>query len=298
MPVREPVVAGQFYPDSAEQCWAEVDLYLSASPPPAETGQEWLGHPVGGIVPHAGWMCSGAVAAKVIKLLIDGQDIETCVIFGAMHRLVSSQALLFSSGSWRMPIGAIEIDEVLASAVLNSSSQMVNDPAAHRLEHSIEVQVPFIQRLCPNVKLLPIMVPPTTSAFQLGHTVAQQIQEVGRNVVYMGSSDLTHYGPGYHFTPQGIGDEALQWAKGVNDRRIIDLMIDMCAEKIVDESGKNHNACGSGAIAATIAACKTAGAKQAKLIEHTTSVEVLEDRLGKMEDSVGYAGVIFYQPSP
>jgi len=295
MSIRTPAVAEQFYPGSVSQCRSEVEHYLSASADSTVLDELADARLIGGIVPHAGWVCSGAVAAEVIKPLLTDGNIETCIIFGAMHRLSGPEAVAFTTGAWQTPMGEIEIDEPLGSAVLESSSLIVEDSNVHRLEHSIEVQVPFIQHLSPETKLLPIIVPPSPSAEEVGRLVAECIQAFGRRVVYIGSSDLTHYGPRYQFTPQGVGDEALKWAKQINDKRIIDLMLNMSADRIVDEAGHNHNACGSGAVAATIAACRAAGADKAKLIRHTTSAEVLQKLYGKMEDSVGYASVIFYK---
>jgi AmmeMemoRadiSam system protein B len=289
------LVAGSFYPGSAEQCRVQVKQYLAESPSEEITAQGFKGRPVGGIVPHAGWVYSGAVAAEVIKLLTAGNDLQTCVIFGAWHRPTSTNAMVFPAGSWQTPMGEIEIDQTLASQVVQASPLILDQSSAHNSEHSIEVQIPFIQNLAPQAKLLPIVVPATPSASEVGQAVAEQVTALDRQAVYLGSTDLTHYGPSYGFTPQGSGQAGLEWAKETNDRRIIDLMIDMSDDEIVNQAASNHNACGSGAVAATIRACKTAGADRAKLLQHTTSAEVAREIRGAMSDAVGYAGVIFYQ---
>ena len=139
-------------------------------------------------------------------------------------------------------------------------------------------------------------VPPMASAHEVGHAVAKQAQAIGRKAVFLGSTDLTHYGPRYQFTPKGVGAKPLQWAKEVNDRRVLDVMTDLQADKVVPEAAQHHNACGSGAVAAAIRACQTRGADQAHLLRHTTSNEVAGGRYGEMADAVGYAGVIFTQP--
>jgi len=301
MSVRLPVVAGQFYPASADQCQAEVQQYLSAAVTEGEgpradrkiTGDQAIDLVIGGIVPHAGWICSGAVAAEVINVLAAHCAPETFVVFGAVHRLTGSRISVYASGSWRTPLGDVLVDEELAAAVVQASSLLVDDPAAHQHEHSIEVQVPFIQHLAPSAKLLPVMVPPTASAPQAGRIVAEQVRTMGRNAVFLGSTDLTHYGPRYDFTAKGTGPEGLKWAKEANDRRIIDLILDLQAEKVLREAAANRNACGSGAIAAAIGAARESGADRAQLLRHTTSCEVLRERLGQMTDAVGYAGVVF-----
>lgn len=292
MPVRPPAVAGHFYPESPEQCRRELAHYLAedAVPGAARRGGS---QPVGGVVPHAGWVCSAAVAAEVIRALAGRPDIETFVIFGTVHRPIGTAAAVDPAGAWRTPIGDIEIDEPLARAVIGASPLLEDNPEAHRPEHSIEVQVPFVQQLAPRARLLPIMVPPHRTSHEVGRVVAEQARALGRSVVFLGSTDLTHYGPRYHFTPQGVGTEALKWAKEVNDRRIIERMLAMEPEAVVPEAAAHHNACGSGAIAATMAASRIFGADSADLLRHTTSAEVLATRLGRMDDAVGYAGIVF-----
>ena len=305
MSVRAPAVAGQFYPASAKECWAEVKDYLAmagggtgaassaAKDHPVAKGPEQIHHMIGGIVPHAGWVCSGAVAAEVIQALTRDQTPETVVIFGAVHRMSGPQAAVFGRGHWRTPLGDAAIDEELASAVVQASSTVVADPDLHRLEHSIEVQVPFVQYVARSAKLLPIMVPPGASSALVGRVVAQQAQAIGRKVTFLGSTDLTHYGPRYQFAPQGVGTAGLKWAKAVNDRRMLDLILRLQADAVVGEAQQHHNACGGGAVAAAIAAGLEMGADRAQLLRHTTSYEVLRSQWGEMDDSVGYAGVVF-----
>lgn len=295
MPQRSPSVAGQFYPASPKQCRAEVMQYLKA----AGEAENLAGmtRAVVGIVPHAGWVCSGAVAAEIIQAVGRDPAIETFIVFGAIHRVRGRQAAVDPEGSWSTPLGEIEIDEELAEAVLQASPLLVSDAHSHQPEHSIEVQIPFIQHVRPKARLLPILVPPAAGIAQVGRVVAEQVQAVGRKAVFLGSTDLTHYGPRYGFTPQGAGAAGLTWARDVNDRRLIDLCLGMAADDIVAEANANHNACGSGAVAATIAAAQQVGATEARLCRHTTSAEVLREKLGPMTDSVGYAGIVFSPPA-
>ncbi len=294
MSVRQSLVAGQFYPGVTSECRTEIKACLAEASSFAAGRQDRQAFAtlLGGIVPHAGWMCSGAVAAGVFQALAADTTIETYVLFGAVHRLISPLASVYATGAWRTPLGEIAIDRPLAEAVLEESSLLIDEPNAHGMEHSIEVQVPFIQYLAPSAKILPIMVPPVASAHEIGRVVAEQVSRLGRRVVFVGSSDLTHYGPRYRFTPQGGGAAALQWAKEVNDRRLIEKMLHLEADQVVSEAMTHHNACGSGAIAAALAACLRMGADRTDLLCHTTSYEVLAERLGPSTDAVGYAGVI------
>ena len=111
----------------------------------------------------------------------------------------------------------------------------------------------------------------------------------------VGTTDLTHYGPRYGFTPKGVDAEAMAWAKNDNDRRFIDLVLEMKAGELVPEAATHRNACNSGAAAATISAVKALGATTGVLLEHTTSREVLGGEMSSGEpDSVGYAGFVFH----
>jgi MEMO1 family protein len=294
---RTPIVAGQFYPASEQECREDVQACLAEAEatnveaPDAEPGLPAV--LVGGIVPHAGWICSGAVAAQVMQALCRQGGIQTFVVFGAAHRLAVTRAALWGPSPWESPLGEIEIDRELASAVGSACPDVEESLRAHELEHSIEVQLPFIQHLAPGAMLMPILVPPTAPGPRIGTMVAEQVRDLGRRVVFVGSTDLTHYGPRYSFTPKGAGESGLTWARQVNDRRMIDLICRLDADAVVPEAKRNQNACGAGAIAATIAACRRAGASRGVLLRHTTSEEVLRDRGGRMGDAVGYAGIVF-----
>jgi AmmeMemoRadiSam system protein B len=148
--------------------------------------------------------------------------------------------------------------------------------------------------LFPEAKILPILVEPSPKAVEVGKAVARTVQGCGANVVYVGSTDLTHYGPNYGFVPEGKGEQGIRWAKQVNDRRLIEVIRQMRAEAVIGEVAENHNACGAGAVAATMAACQAHGAKQGALLSHVSSFEVGRDVLGHASnDAVGYAGIVF-----
>ncbi len=291
MRVRTPSVAGQFYPSEREGCRAEARQMLASSVPPRNPV---AGRVVGGMVPHAGWICSGAVAGHVVSMLAQHDPApETVVIFGAVHRRSPHAAMVDVREAWESPLASMPIDEEMAEHVLKECGDIMEDSNAHDPEHSIEVQVPLVQAALPDARLLPIMVMPSRIAPEIGRCVAQCAQTLHRKVAFLGSSDLTHYGPRYGFTPQGAGEAGLRWAKEVNDRRFLERVLDLDAEGVLREAAAHHNACGSGAVAATIEACRVYGADRAELLEHTTSSEVLAERYGRMDDAVGYAGVIF-----
>ena len=290
MPIRKPIVAGQFYPRDRETCLVEIRECL-----PAEAPQEGLPEPlVGGLVPHAGWTFSGALAALVFCAIQRGRGtVGTFVIFGAAHGYFGAQPVVDGSEAWDTPLGRTRIDESLRQVLLDSGAAVV-DSSAHRSEHSIEVQVPFIQHLFPDARLLPILVPVNNSAIKLGSTLAEKTRGSDTTVVFLGSTDLTHYGPHYGFTPMGVGSEALHWASDVNDRQFIDLALRLEPERLLANALENGNACGPGAAAAALAAAKRLGAKKGLLLAHTNSNEVmLREMEAARPDSVGYAAIVF-----
>lgn len=201
---------------------------------------------------------------------------------------------MFGAGRWETPIGPALVDNRLTERILGHTNLIVDDPYAHEEEHSIEVQVPFVKHLFPDAKIVPIMVPPVEIADEVGQAVGRTLTSYQYDVLIIGTTDLTHYGPRYGFNPHGIGSNGNAWAKSENDRRFIDLLCAMKAKELVPEAYEQKNACSSGAAAATVAAAAALGATQGVLLEHTTSSDVLRGQApGAEEDSVGYAAVVF-----
>lgn len=291
MQTRKPIVSDQFYPGQHDSCIEQINEFLntvSYNEPLPETIRA-------GIVPHAGWTYSGSLAAMVFSCIRQQHDkIHTFVIFGAAHGYFGKRPAVYNTGIWETPLGQITVNEELAELVINSGSAAMN-PQAHLSEHSIEVQVPFIQYLFPGAKILPVIVPPNENAIELGKKTGEIIaQKKDIKIVCIGSTDLTHYGPRYGFTPMGVGHEALQWAHNVNDKKFIDLAVNMEPQELLASAAENGNACGPGAAAATIAAAKVLGAAKGTLLEHTNSNKVILENRGQAgSDSVGYAAIIF-----
>lgn len=292
MSSRKPIVAGQFYPSSEKECRIELEYYIENQPFKADLPVKI----VGGIVPHAGWVFSGAQAGMVFKAIEKvNKDVDTFVIFGAAHSHIGATPAVYDKGSWITPLGEIKIDEDFAGKILNKTQTAKSNLNAHGYEHSIEVQIPFIQYLFKNAKIVPIMTPPTESAVLLGIEIGECIKnEKDKNIVCIGSTDLTHYGPRYGFNPKGNGPKGIDWAKNVNDKIFIDHALEMNAEQVLIESMDNQNACGPGAAAATISAAKALGKRKGVLLAHTHSNEVMERKYGQTsEESVGYAAIVY-----
>ncbi len=291
MQTRKPIVAGQFYPGQRSACTDEINEYLEQKPS-AESLPEEI---VAGIVPHAGWTFSGAVAAMVFSAIKQRhENVDTFVIFGAAHGYFGQSPAVYNTGSWITPLGEAAVDEQLADAIL-ATETAVSNTAAHRTEHSIEVQVPFIQHLFHNAKILPILVAPNEQAISLGEAASDIISaEKHKKIVCIGSTDLTHYGQRYGFTPMGTGADAVRWAGDVNDKEFIDLALKLEPQQMLASAAENCNACGPGAAAAAVAAAKKLGKTKGLLLAHTNSNEVMIQKMGTSStDSVGYAAIVF-----
>jgi len=283
---RAPAVAGQFYPGSAAEAEMEVRSCLADASPP-----EGLRSVVGGVVPHAGWTFSGPTAAKVFRAIEESANPDTFVLLGAVHSWSVRKASVFPAGAWRTPMGKAAVDGELVKAIVDAAHGLIDISAdAHQGEHSIEVQLPFIQTLCPHARIVPIAVPPASDNVSVGEAIAAGIRESGVKAVVVGTSDLTHYGLGYGAGSHGRMSDAMGWMRD-NDKRMIGLIESLSADRIVSEAEANQNACGAGAIAAALAAACALGATSARVLEYTTSADVLRER--DPVRAVGYVGMVF-----
>jgi len=291
MDLRQPVVAGQFYPASPSQCRRQIQEMIDARATPDHLPSLILA----GVVPHAGWVFSGDLAALVFNAIKKRQTVDTFILFGAIHTVRTSRALLFAHGVWQSPLGPIAVDENLCEHILlNCKDLFENRPEAHIREHSLEVQIPIIQTLFPQARIVPILVPPTDQAHEVGEALASLITSIDKKIVAIASSDLTHYGPNYGYTPMGIGPSGNSWAKETNDKYFIDLALAMQAETLVESEIMYHNACGAGAVAAAVALANKLGAERGQLLAQTCSAEIMREKFGRSDaNSVGYAAMIF-----
>jgi hypothetical protein len=289
MNLRNPVRAGSFYEASPASCRRQAQELIAK----AQLPSDMTGRIFGGIVPHAGWAYSGRLAAKTLKALSGLGGVETVVLLGAIHYGATRLGGIYDNGAWHTPVGDVNIDEELAAEIIASGYNIEADLQAHAYEHSIEVQVPLLKALYPDAKIVPIAVPPVSEAVKVGEQVGKAVAKRFPAVRVIGSTDLTHHG-GHFASPGGKGQAGVKWAVA-NDRRMIDLMESMEADKIVPEADANGNACGAGAIAATVAACRTMGAVRGICLEYTNSYDVAHAMFPHDPDdtTVGYASVVF-----
>ncbi|MBW1804764.1 MAG: AmmeMemoRadiSam system protein B [Deltaproteobacteria bacterium] len=287
MEIRKADFAGSWYPGRESECLEAIAAFSKTSIP-CPRGR---GVGIGGIVPHAGWYYSGSIAYNVIKCLESDSAPDTFVIFGK-HLHPGSNNYIMREGGWATPLGDLEIDHDFAERLLSEFRFTVESASRYEQDNTIELQLPFIKHLFPEVKILPIGVPPAVTSVRIGERVAEIAGDMERKIFVLGSTDLTHYGNNYAYAPKGIGEKAVEWVKNENDRAAVDLMTGLDAEGVIHESLKNSNTCCSGAVAAAIAAVKRLGARKGEKLTYLTSYDI------RPSDSfVGYAGIIFFKES-
>lgn len=274
--------AGSWYPAKASDCEKIIEEFSRSSVPCPSSGRK-----IGGIVPHAGWVYSGSIACNVFRCLSEESAPDTIILFGK-HLHPSSPNYMTKDGTWATPLGDLEIDEELGERLSVEFPFRIETADSYEQDNTIEIQLPFIKYFFPNSRILPIGVPPCEASLRIGERAAELAGSLGRKLTVVGSTDLTHYGLNYGFTPRGVGESAVQWVKNENDRRLVDLIVKLDPEGVIHESIRNHNACCSGAVATAIAAARKLGAGRAEKLVYSTSYDVSPDH-----SFVGYAGVVF-----
>jgi len=184
--IRNPVVAGQFYPGAASQLKAMIEQLVDEKAAKEEA--------IGLVSPHAGYIYSGPVAGAVLSR-INVKD--TFVIIGPNHTGLGKPLSIMTEGTWLTPLGEVEIDSELGKKILSISNHLQEDHIAHLREHSLEVQLPFLQYFKSDIKIVPITLAYSTGSIykEIGKEIARAIKELNKEAVIIASSDMTHYEP-------------------------------------------------------------------------------------------------------
>ncbi|HWY23226.1 MAG TPA: AmmeMemoRadiSam system protein B [Candidatus Acidoferrum sp.] len=271
-PVRPPAVAGRFYPRDPKELREEVHTHLSQTP-----GQKPV-RALGCIAPHAGYMYSGHVAGAVFA----GLEIpQLCLVMCPNHTGVGRFLAIVSGGAWETPLGSIPIDGDFAAALKQRCPPLQEDSSAHRSEHAVEVELPFLQTRQPQLRFVPIAL--GTGQFealeQLGKAIADVIAENKNPVLIVASSDMNHY-----------ESDAITRVK---DHSAIEPILALNARALYDTVAQQHiSMCGFGPAVAMLTATKKLGATSAELVKYATSGDVS----GDLDTVVGYAGIIVPVP--
>jgi MEMO1 family protein len=269
-PVRSPAVAGRFYPQQRETLLHDLDRYLkpeSGDPARFESA-------IGCVVPHAGYMYSGHVAGAVYRLL---PARSRYVVMGPNHWARGASLATVLQGSWLTPLGPVELDTHLARQIREEFPLLADDSEAHEGEHSIEVQLPFLQRLSAALSLVPIAIAMADYEVleQLGRAVADAIRCSTEPVLIVASSDLNHYEP--EIITREKDDRAIEKILQLDPRGLLEVIRD-----------QDISMCGYAPTIAMLTAAKSLGAREAQLVRHATSA----DTGGDTHSVVGYAGII------
>ncbi|HUI83840.1 MAG TPA: AmmeMemoRadiSam system protein B [Candidatus Binatia bacterium] len=267
--IRQPAVAGRFYPANAQRLRAEVESYTA----PAGDARKPKIHALGCVVPHAGYMYSGHVAGAVYGRL---ELPQRAVILCPNHTGVGEPLAIMSEGAWQTPLGETPVDEELATELKTGMPLLTEDPEAHRYEHALEVQLPFLQVLAPEFRFVPITV--GTGNFEvlsaLGTAIGNTLAGQERPWLVIASSDMNHY----------ESDRVTR----VKDRRAIDQLLALDPRGLYDVVREgNISMCGYGPAVVMLTAARRLGACRAELIRYATSGDVSGDK----DMVVGYAGI-------
>ncbi len=267
--IREPAVAGLFYPGNRQELIWWLKERLSAPP-------HRIYPAVGIMVPHAGYIYSGDVAAEVYRQI---PPPDVAVLMGPNHTGLGPEISLMPQGEWLTPLGRVPIEEDLAREILAEAPFVEPDHLAHLREHSLEVQLPFLQFINPHIKIVPIVLFPTTftKVVSLAGALASVIGRRSENILLVASSDMSHY------LPSSLARQ--------KDFLAIEKILAMDAEGLMRVVLENDiSMCGYIPTAVMIEASKLLGAKKATLVSYSHSGKVTGE-----EPVVGYAGIIVHR---
>jgi len=272
--IREPAASGMFYPSNPKVLSHDIELYLGQASP-----GEIKGEIKGLVAPHAGYMYSGAVAAWAYKVLLK-RTFDTVIIVAPSHRSRFEGAALQAHGGYRMPLGIVKVDEDFASELLMNSSVVQSNVHPHQGEHSLEVQLPFLQVVLKEFRIVPLIM--GAQDFALCEALASALFEAmkgsEKRCLVVGSTDLSHYYP-YSHALELDG----QVAQNLDALDVMGLARDLAADKC--------EACGAGPMITTMMVSQKLGANAGKVLKYANSGDVSGDK-GSV---VGYISAVFYR---
>lgn len=265
MTIRKPAVAGRFYPADKEALRQAIGETVVDVPKKIKAQ--------GIVSPHAGYPCSGPVAGILYSHI---EIPPTAVILGPNHNGIGEPYAIMTTGDWATPLGKVPISRILAEDIKNSSELIAEDTLAHQYEHSLEVQVPFLQYWRPDIKIVPIVI--GGDRFEaIGKAIAGSIKKSKTDCLIVASSDMTHYQP--------------QEAAQRKDKLALDAILDLDEKEMISRIvNYDISMCGYGPVAIMLIAAKLLGARKAELIKYMTS----GDTTGDYSAVVGYAGLAVF----
>lgn len=283
---RRMVLAGSWYPAGRRACETQIrdywhDLPATDGPPPDAPLRL-------GVVPHAGWMFSGRLAAHVFHALHPDEDVGLAIVLGG-HLRRGDPVVAMVEGDWETPFGPLTLHEAIRPALEDLPAIVFDSERRVSPDNSVEVQLPLVRYAFPQAELVALRVPPSRLAAEVGRRLAAYVAERERPVAVVASTDLTHYGPNYDFEPHGRGPEALRWVVEENDPAFIAALEAGDSAGILETAGQRHNACSPGGTVAVNEIAHTNGLRFS-LLGHATSRAVVND---DEPNFVGYAAGVY-----
>lgn len=272
MQIREYSLPAGWYPRDS----AEISGFLSGFEKKAPGSRA-------AVAPHAGWYYCGHIAARAAASLEGGAHI-VAVLGG--HLPAGTPPLFAMEDAVKTPFGPMPIDTELRSVLLKEL-----DGTDDRFrDNTVEVLLPMVRFFFPKAALLWVRLPAETASFQAGRIIAETAAKMNRTINVLASTDLTHYGHNYGFSPMGAGEKALKWVKEVNDSRFIDAVLSGNAELTLERAQRDGSSCSVGAVLGAMGFAESAGLGRAELLEYGTSADVGEEIPASF---VGYAAMAF-----
>ena len=265
--IREPVVSGYFYPSGKAHLLKNLENFIDR-----KIQKEKV---IACVVPHAGYIYSGKTAGLTYSKI---EIPQTIIILGPNHTGYGEPYSVAEHDKWLTPLGEVQIDKEIAKKLVEKSIYLQEDEIAHLREHSIEVQLPFLQFLRKDIKIVPICLlgyVDNPAWYEIGEKISQVIKETKRDCLIVASSDMTHY------EPYKIAES--------KDKYVIEAICNLDEDQVIKRiEEKDVSMCGYAGVIVSIVAAKLLGAKKGELVYYTTSAETSND----YSEVVGYAGII------
>jgi MEMO1 family protein len=278
---RPSFLAGQWYPGTETACRKAIEGH-------AATAKVEQGPYRGLIGPHAGWFFSGNAAGQAYAWLSAARPAPDLVVIFGSHRGPHGPNTVFCADGWETPVGVLKTAVPLAAEIKQALGLKEEPVSPSHPDNAVELHLPFVRHFFPEAELLMLGVAAADEALGIGDEVGRLVRDRRRDAVFVGSTDLTHYGPNYGFAPAGHGEAGVRWVRETNDRGFIDAVLAGAPAAVVRHGVDEQSACCPGAVAATMSAIQAYGATAApKLVDNYLSYDIQPG-----SSFVGYAAIL------
>lgn len=270
--VRKSVIAGSWYPGKPEELRADIEKYFNAVPE-----MEFTGDIISLVVPHAGYLYSGQVAAYAYKRIC-GKHYDAVVVVGPSHRVAFHGVSVYPRGGYETPLGVVPVDDDLSAKIISLNAVVQEIPAAHLQEHAIEIQLPFLQVALGEFPFVPLVMgnQDEFTCRELAESIAKASN--GKKILVVGSSDLSHF---YNYQKAlKLDAVAIKYLERADAEGLLKSLNDYSTE-----------ACGGGPMAVAMMSAKKMGGQKAQVLKYANSADVTGDK----SSVVGYVSALFYQ---